>query len=228
MQVRRLFGVPLSTRERNQLSENYLSRRYTDLRQKHQETADTDLVDEAVRQITGDLDDYLNQIAARSQTLLAVVAIMIAAFLQIGSEVRIICWACVAWALSSFSLFYNIWLFFGTTDSYAEGTLVYRQTVKLAYQRSLIFNGNIIASLLFCLLVVAAYAHQGLAPSLVVPKPAVPSATSIMHSRPTPMVATPTPGQPQGVGHGKGDVNRPCGAQPIPTVAVCQAGPGDG
>ena len=127
MEVRRLFGVPFSTRERHQLSENYVHRRHGDLLAARPDADKTELLDEAFSQITGDLDEYLNQIASRSQTLLAVIAIMIAAFLQIGSGVGLVRWTCVVWALTSFSLFYNIWLFFGPTDAYADAKAVYRQ-----------------------------------------------------------------------------------------------------
>lgn len=153
----RLFGVPFDAQEQNRLSEHYLQRRAEKIRKEFPDADGAALVLEAVQQITGDLDDYLNQIASRSQTLLAVIAIFIAAFLQIGSSVPSIKWLCIVWSVISLSLFYNIWLFFGPTNYYISQEHVYRQTVKLAYRRSIIFNGNIAASILFCILLIEAY-----------------------------------------------------------------------
>jgi hypothetical protein len=160
--MKRLFGVPFNGQEQDQLSKHYLSKCEDGIKKHHAGLVHDEIAIEALRQISGQLAQYLDQIASRSQTLLAVVAILITIITQIGASIESVKIISTIWALASLSLFYNIWLFFGPTDNYADDSKIYEQTVALSYRRSIIFNGNIVLSLMLCAILVAIIAGHDL------------------------------------------------------------------
>lgn len=153
----RVFGVPHAHEEQNRLSQYYLARRIDQLKRQGVVGTDELLTEAAKQAIVNDLDQYLHQIAARSQTLLAVIALLIGMFASISKSNSIIKPACVLWAMISLTLFYNIWLFFGQTENYKDTAKEYDETIDLNYRRSALFNANIIYSVLFALFCSFAY-----------------------------------------------------------------------
>jgi hypothetical protein len=84
--ARVVIGVPMLKEERDSLSAFYLERKIQTLKRAHSDIQDDELQHTAKQLIIDDLDQFLHQIAARSQTLLAVIALVIGIFVAISKR----------------------------------------------------------------------------------------------------------------------------------------------
>jgi hypothetical protein len=194
--VRTIIGVPITNEEREAVSSFFLQHKLQDIRQANPNMKDDELLNTAKQSIIDDVNQLLHQIAARSQTLLAVIALVIGIFVQISEPSGNLRKICVLWALLSLSLFYNIWIFYGKSHNYENAGLEYVQTLRLNYQRCVIFNSNVLFSFIMAVACAVVYFNtKPTAPNIeteLILHPAEPASSHARRQLAEGMIVTPT------------------------------------